>query len=153
MVDTRCVVRDKTSRNQLIVTDQTVCINDTGRQDFLFYYSHREIRFSIVHDGGLDFVMPFQNTEIINLSTTPCSSFSLLLPSKSSLRPSEKQLSDGLSHFSANSNQAEASCWCGNGNAVLRHGRRVKSRVKARQGRSAAGKSMFPRLIARLRSE
>ena len=149
MVDTWCVVRDKTSRNQLIVTDQTVCINDTVRQDFLFDYSHREVRFSIVHDGGL----PFQNTEIINLSTTPCSSFSLLLPSKSSLRPSEKQLSDGLSHFSANSNQAEASCWYGNGNAVLRHGRWVKSRVKARQGRSAAGKSMFPRLIARLRSD
>ena len=60
MVD---AVMDKTAHVQLVVTAQTIGINNTVRHDFLFDDRESRFRFGIIHHNGIDPSVAFQNAE------------------------------------------------------------------------------------------
>ena len=60
MVD---AVMDETAHVQLVVTIQTIGINNTVRHDLLFDNRHQSIGFGIIYDNGIDPSVAFQNAK------------------------------------------------------------------------------------------
>ena len=56
MVD---AVMDETAHLQLVVTAQTIGINNTVRHDFLFDNNHQSIGVGIIYDNGIDLSVTF----------------------------------------------------------------------------------------------
>ena len=54
---------DKTAYARLVITAQTIGINNTVRHDFLFNNRHQSIRLGIIYDNGIDPSVAFQNAE------------------------------------------------------------------------------------------
>ena len=60
MVD---AVMDETAHVQLVVTAQTIGINNAVWHDFLFDHRHQSIGLGIIYDNGIDPSVAFQDAE------------------------------------------------------------------------------------------
>ena len=79
MVD---AVMDKTAHVQLVVTAQTIGINNTVRHNFPFDNRHQSIGSGIVYDNGIDSSVAFQNAEDNHFSYRPRPRLPLRRPPK-----------------------------------------------------------------------
>ena len=79
MVD---AVMDKTAHVQLVVTAQTIGINNTVRHNFPFDNRHQSIGPGIVYDNGIDSSVAFQNAEDNHFSYCPRPRLPLRRPPK-----------------------------------------------------------------------